>query len=321
MTAAVSCWNARGEAPEFRSGARRGIRGAAMIVLLAQFGAGAAAAEGMPIAPGDVLRVSIDGGPELGRDSAKVGADGRIMLPGLDTIEVAGLDLDAVRQRIETALVAREIIREPVVSVEVVSYRPFYVGGAVANPGAVPYEPGLTVRHALILAGGLDRSNGPEKLSFVDLVELTAQHGSVNFALVEVRSRMTRLQAELEEAAAPDFSGLAAQVGGAADPLAAQNPILSIDSELFRDRMTELAANQEHLQDVVALIDLEIETLAKQASLQEAEVSIQNDQLRNARTLVEQGVLPLTRLQEQEREASRLTRDLLENQSFAARAR
>lgn len=317
ITAAVYCWNARGEVPEFRSRASCRIRGVVMIVLLAQLSAEVAASEGMPIAPGDVLRVSIDGGPELGREAAKVGADGRIMLPGLDTIGVAGLDLDAVRERIESVLVTREIIREPVVSVEVVNYRPFYVGGAVANPGAIPYEPGLTVRHALILAGGLDRSDTPKTLSVVDLVELKAKHRSVEFALVEVRSRMARLEAELAEAAAPDFSGLAPQVGGAAE----DNPILSIDSELFRDRMTALSANQDHLREVIALLDLEIDVLAQQASLQQEEMSVQNDQFRNARTLVEQGVLPLTRLQEQEREASRLSRDLLENQSFAARAR
>ena len=182
---------------------------ASLFAVLLQLQAGAAAAEGMPVAPGDVLRVSVSGGPELGQDAAKVGADGRIVLPGLDTIEVAGADLDAVRQRIESVLVARDLIREPVVSVEVVSYRPFYVGGAVAQPGAIAYEPGLTVRHGLILAGGIDRSIGPEKLSGEGLVELKARHESVDFALVEVRSRIARLRAELEDAEAPDFSDIA----------------------------------------------------------------------------------------------------------------
>ncbi|MEL6338269.1 MAG: SLBB domain-containing protein, partial [Pseudomonadota bacterium] len=40
--------------------------------------------------------------------------------------------------------------------VEIAQYRPFYVGGSVTTPGAITYEPGLTVRHALILAGGLE---------------------------------------------------------------------------------------------------------------------------------------------------------------------
>ena len=271
----------------------------------------------MPIAPGDILRVSIAGGPELGRESAKVGADGRIVLPGLDTIEVAGLDLDSVRQRLEVVLVERELIRDPVVSVEVVSYRPFYVGGAVASPGAIAYEPGLTVRHALILAGGLDRSNGPEKLTFAGLVELKAKYESINFALAEVKSRAARLQAELEDAEAPDFSA----VGAAAPAAAGEASVVSIDADLFRDRMTERSENQDHLREVLELVDLEIDVLSQQTRLQQEEMSVQNDQLENARALVEKGLMPLTRLQEQEREASRLSRDLLDTQAYAARAR
>lgn len=306
---------------ESRSKAGRRIRGAGLIVLLTQLHAGTAASDGMPIAPGDVLRVSVAGGPEFGRDSAKVGIDGRIVLPRLDTIDVAGVDVDTVRQRIEAVLVARELIREPIVSVEVVSYRPFYVSGAVANPGSIAFEPGLTVRHALILAGGLDRSDGPEKLSVAGLVELRARYTSVNFALVEVKSRAARLQAELDEASAPDFSDIGPETGGASAPPAGEKSIVSIDARLFEDRMTERAANQDHLREVIELVDLEIDVLMKQARLQQEEISVQNDQLRNSRALVEKGLMPLTRLQEQEREASRLSRDLLDSQAYAARAR
>lgn len=288
-----------------------------LFALLAQLQAGAAASEGMAIAPGDILRVSVAGEPGLGRDSAKVGADGRIVLPGLDTIEVAGLDLDMVRQRLELVLVERELIRDPVVSVEVVSYRPFYVGGAVAAPGVIAYEPGLTVRHALILAGGVDRSNGPEKLTFAGLVELKAKYESINFALVEVKSRAARLQAELGNAMAPDFSA----VGAEAPAAAAGASVVSIDADLFRDRMTEWSENQDHLREVLELVDLEIDVLSQQTRLQQEEMSVQKDQLDNARALVEKGLMPLIRLQEQEREASRLSRDLLDTQAYAARAR
>ena len=85
--------------------------------------------------------------------------------------------------------------------------------------------------------------------------------------------------------------------------------------------MTERSANRDHLRAVDELVDLEIDVLTRQARLQEEEMSVQDDQLRSARELVEKGLMPLSRLQEQEREASRLSRDLLETQAFAARAR
>ena len=100
----------------------------------------------------------------------------------------------------------------------------------------------------MILAGGIDRSNGPEKLTVAGLVELKAKYTSINFALVEVRSRTARLQAELEEAEAPDFSGIGAETSAAGE-----NSIESIDAEIFQDRMTQRSANQDHLREVVEL--------------------------------------------------------------------
>ena len=38
-------------------------------------------ADGMTVEPGDVLRVTVAEAPDIGRDSVKVDADGRIMLP------------------------------------------------------------------------------------------------------------------------------------------------------------------------------------------------------------------------------------------------
>jgi protein involved in polysaccharide export with SLBB domain len=295
------------------------VRGwvAAVLLALSPVGAAAALAEGMPIADGDVLRVMITGAPDLGRDTAQVGVDGRIVLPGLDAIEVAGSDVDAARDKIAAALVEHQILKDPAVLVEVVSYRPLYVGGAVQAPGAVPYEPGLTVRHALILAGGLDRSEGTQKLTQVGLVELKTKYQASNSALVEVKSRIARLRAELNELAAPDFSS----VGEALAPEKAERSIVTLDTDLFKEDMAAWTADQAHLRDIVALIDFEIDVLDRQASLQQQEFVLQNDQVKSARTLVEKGVMPLPRLQELEREASRLSRDLLDNQAYMARAK
>ena len=198
-----------------------------------------------------------------------------------------------------------------------VSYRPLYVGGAVKNPGAIAFEPGLTVRHALILAGGLDRAEGAERLTQTELVKLKANYQASNSALVEVKSRIARLRAELNDLPAPDFSS----VGTPPTRESGERSIVSLDTDLFTEDMAAWAADREHLQDVVALIDFEIKVLDRQASLQQQEIALQNDQVKSARTLVEKGVMPLPRLQELEREASRLSRDLLDNQAYMARAK
>jgi polysaccharide export outer membrane protein len=96
--------------------------------------------------------------------------------------------------------------------------------------------------------------------------------------------------------------------------------VLSLDSGLLRDRLDERSGERTHLKDVLDLVDFELQVLAKQAEHQEKERALQQAEVANARSLVNKGLIPLPRLQELERQESRLSRDLLENQAFAARA-
>ncbi|MBL0373803.1 polysaccharide biosynthesis/export family protein [Rhizobium sp. KVB221] len=92
---------------------------------------------------GDTLHNAITEAPKLGGDS-KVDLAGNIVLPHLSSIRVAGLQLDTVRARVQEKLIKHDILKSPTVLVQIAKYR----------PGVVEYEPGLTVRHALLLAGG-----------------------------------------------------------------------------------------------------------------------------------------------------------------------
>ena len=61
-------------------------------------------------------------------------------------------------RELETAItnnVRGRLLKNPRVSVTIDEYRPFFVDGQVGRPGAYPYQPGLTVRKALTVAGGL----------------------------------------------------------------------------------------------------------------------------------------------------------------------
>ena len=48
-------------------------------------------------------------------------------------------------------------LTDPRVTVEVLTYRPFYIYGEVQNPGSYPYVIGLTVRRAVAISGGFTR--------------------------------------------------------------------------------------------------------------------------------------------------------------------
>ena len=109
-----------------------------------------------PLGPGDSFEVSVYGEADLS-GKHHVADDGSFNYPLVGRIEVAGLGAAAVADRIREALVSRDILRAPNVSVtitEQVSKR-FSVLGAVGKPGSYPFVPGTTALQAITLAGGL----------------------------------------------------------------------------------------------------------------------------------------------------------------------
>lgn len=104
------------------------------------------------LGPGDRLRVSVFNREELTGEFT-VGTQGRISYPLVGEIEVAGQTVPEFSTRLSEQL-RNGYVRDPIVSVEVAQYRPFYILGEVNRPGAYPYSPGMTVMGAVATAGG-----------------------------------------------------------------------------------------------------------------------------------------------------------------------
>jgi polysaccharide biosynthesis/export protein len=102
---------------------------------------------------GDEVRVTI-----YGLDSVNatypVSDQGTISLPLVATIPVVGKTTPEVEAALTEVLLARDIVKQPNVSVHVVKYRPFYILGEVKSPGQYAYVPGMTVLNAVTIAGG-----------------------------------------------------------------------------------------------------------------------------------------------------------------------
>ena len=82
-----------------------------------------------------------------------VDAEGRIAFPLIGTVKARGSTASQLAGTIRTEL-AHGFIREPNVSVEVETHRPFFVMGEVTYPGQYPYVPDMTVEKAVAIAGG-----------------------------------------------------------------------------------------------------------------------------------------------------------------------
>jgi protein involved in polysaccharide export with SLBB domain len=104
------------------------------------------------LAPGDKLRVIVYGEDKVSGDF-QIDNAGYISLPLAGTIKGAGLTKSEMERDITIALKS-QYLRNPKVTVDVVSYRPFYVLGEVKSPGEYPFRSGLNVLSAIAIAGG-----------------------------------------------------------------------------------------------------------------------------------------------------------------------
>lgn len=104
------------------------------------------------LASGDRLRVIVFGQDNLSNIYA-VDGSGKISMPLIDAVEAQGRTTQQLEKAIEGRLRAG-FLREPKVSVEVDTYRPFFVLGEVTNSGQFPYVHGMTVQTAVAIAGG-----------------------------------------------------------------------------------------------------------------------------------------------------------------------
>ncbi len=105
------------------------------------------------LGPGDQVRVITFGDEQL-TGEFRVKDDGDISLPLLGPIKAAGRNPTQLQNEISSALVSRNLYKNPSVSVEVTAYRPVFVLGEVTRPGQYPYQPGMTVETAVAVAGG-----------------------------------------------------------------------------------------------------------------------------------------------------------------------
>jgi polysaccharide export outer membrane protein len=116
---------------------------------------GAAAAPEVPdyhLGTGDKIRVIVYGEDDLGGEF-QIDATGQVRLPLIGQVKAGGLTAHEIEASITTTL-ANGYINQPRVSVEVTTYRPFYVVGEVQKPGEYPYSNGMSAASAVALAGG-----------------------------------------------------------------------------------------------------------------------------------------------------------------------
>ena len=101
---------------------------------------------------GDKIRITVFGEEKLTGDY-QVDTGGFVAMPLAGSVKAAGLTPPEFERALETRFKGT-YLRNPKVTVEVMTFRPFYVLGEVQKPGEYPYRAGLNVLSAIAVAGG-----------------------------------------------------------------------------------------------------------------------------------------------------------------------
>ena len=104
------------------------------------------------LGPGDKVRVTVFGEADLSGEY-QVDGSGMVRLPLIGTLRAAGYTAPGLERWITSAL-ADGYLKNPRVNVEIATYRPFYIIGAVNRPGQYAYVDHMNALNAVALAGG-----------------------------------------------------------------------------------------------------------------------------------------------------------------------
>lgn len=100
----------------------------------------------------DKIRVIVFNEPSLSGEFF-VNANGNLSLPLIGDVRAVGTTTSSLAEVIQAKL-ADGYLRQPRVSIDVLTFRPFYILGEVNKPGKYAYSSGLTVLNAVATAEG-----------------------------------------------------------------------------------------------------------------------------------------------------------------------
>ncbi len=146
-------------------------------ILAIQFYSTVAFSEEYSLGPGDKITIQVFGEPDLSVETL-VGDSGTVSYPFLGEIKVKGKSVLQIEDDITQRLKGNYLV-DPEVTVSIVSYRQFYVNGHVKRPGGYPFQPRMTVRKAISLAGGFEERANKDRLRVVHADDPDAKSKSI----------------------------------------------------------------------------------------------------------------------------------------------
>ena len=209
--------------------------------------------------------------------------DGAISIPLLGRFQIEGRALDEVRADLAVSFTS-VIGRTANIDVKIVDRSPIYVVGPVKNPGAYKYVPGMIVLHALALAGGLDRGEGP---GMVEGAREMERLRTMTLQTKQLLARRARLEAERDGVSTLPVPLQLVKLAGektAQTFLATENTILRAEQARRQQQRREIASK-------LAAARNEVEALKRKLEQSEVQKEMRLERLNDMQKLKERGLV------------------------------
>lgn len=105
------------------------------------------------VGPGDKVRVAVQDLDSVDGDYT-IDETGSISLPLIQQVRISGMTYVEATAALRSALIEKDILKNPNVTVQPLELRPISILGEVRNPGEIEYRQGMTVFEAVSQAGG-----------------------------------------------------------------------------------------------------------------------------------------------------------------------
>lgn len=263
---------------------------------------------------GDKLRVRVYDREDLGWDVV-VREDGTLQIPYLGKFDVRGRTTGEIEEMLSNTLRTR-LNRDTSIAVDVLERRPIFIVGVVNKPGSYQFQPGMTVLHALAIAGGVLRTETSSYLA----AEATRESARLQSSLEELKrllANRARLVAERDgKSTIGPLSELSEIVGEAE----AEASIAGEQLVLRRTRETT-QREKDALKTAIDVSDKEIATVEAQQAQIKVQRALRDKQLAEAQGLMAKGLTTTQRVIDTQLAISLLERDALDASANIARAR
>jgi exopolysaccharide production protein ExoF len=243
-----------------------------------------------------------------------VGPSGSISVPFVGDLPAAGQTTDAIAQQIGLALQKQFALKDrPSASVELSEFRPVYLSGDLEKPGEYPFAPSLTVIKAVSLAGGLRRADAGQRFAR-DFIN--AKGDAVVY--MADRARLLVKQARLRaESANKETFDTPKELEGKQEAKA----LVASEMALMTSRKKRLTLQLQALDDLRALLQSEVETLAKKTETQTRQLQLATADRDKVEDLAEKGLALSARKMSAEQRAADLEATLLDIDTNSLKAK